>query len=113
MMQIVSSTEGKLVTQFPWATLISIKYNLSIQYFVNHSWRCQQKYLTYAYDPYVNRCVVTSVTQVFRKAILDLIKTQCIIISFLPADPEAECIVSLAVCDMTRKGKNKISAQSA
>jgi hypothetical protein len=30
-------------------------------------------------------------------------------IRVLPADPDAECIVSLAVCDMTRKGTLWIS----
>ncbi|KAG0145588.1 hypothetical protein CROQUDRAFT_45594 [Cronartium quercuum f. sp. fusiforme G11] len=81
MMQLVSSTDGKLIKKFQWAHLISAKYNLKIEYFLEHSWSCQQKYLKYAYDPYLN--------------------------SFLPADPDAECIVSLAVCDMTRKDIHK------
>ncbi|KAH9818695.1 hypothetical protein DFH28DRAFT_958882 [Melampsora americana] len=83
MFQIVKSEDKKLIEKFTWAHLIPAKYNLTIQYFVMHSWNCQQKYLTYAYDPYLN--------------------------SLLPADPDAECIVSLAVCDMTREDIHKYS----
>lgn len=76
MMNIVQAKEGELVDRFPVARLLSPKYNLTTEYFVQHSWDCQEKYGTYSYDPYKN--------------------------TILPTNPDAECIVSLAVCDMTR-----------
>ncbi|WAQ85641.1 hypothetical protein PtA15_6A269 [Puccinia triticina] len=81
MMNIVQSFKGKLLEHFPSAKLLSAKYNLTTQYFVEHSWDCQQKYGSYNYDPY-------------KKTIL-------------PANPDAECIVSLSVCDLTRKDLQK------
>ncbi|KAH9464711.1 hypothetical protein Pst134EB_004227 [Puccinia striiformis f. sp. tritici] len=81
MMTIVQSIEGKLHEKFLSAHLLTAKYNLTTQYFVEHSWDCQEKYGSYSYDPY-------------KKTIL-------------PANPDAECIVSLAVCDMTRKDIRK------
>ncbi|PLW32775.1 hypothetical protein PCANC_17359 [Puccinia coronata f. sp. avenae] len=81
MMNIVQSVEGKMVEKFSSAQLLTAKYNITTQYFVEHSWNCQEKYGSYCYNPYKN--------------------------SVLPADPDAECIVSLAVCDMTRKDIRK------
>ncbi|WAQ89830.1 hypothetical protein PtA15_11A521 [Puccinia triticina] len=81
MMNIVQSHGGKLLERFPSAPLLSTKYNLTTRYFVEHSWDCQQKYGSYNYDPYKNK--------------------------ILPANPDAECVVSLAVCDMTRKDIQK------
>ncbi|KAH9820091.1 hypothetical protein DFH28DRAFT_885878 [Melampsora americana] len=81
MMNIVRSDEDDLVTKFPWAYLVSAKYNITTEYVATHSWKCQQKYLTYAYDPYQN--------------------------SILPADANAECIVSLAVCDLEPEDMRK------
>lgn len=55
MMNIVQSQNNKLVTKFEWAKILESKYNLTVKFVVNHSWECQQKYLSYAYDPYQNR----------------------------------------------------------
>ncbi|PLW08782.1 hypothetical protein PCANC_22184 [Puccinia coronata f. sp. avenae] len=52
MMTIVQSVEGKMVENFPSAHLLTAKYNLTTQYFVEHSWNCQEKYGSYCYDPY-------------------------------------------------------------
>ena len=86
MMNIVQSAKGKLLEHFPSAKLLSSKYNLTTQYFVEHSWGCQEKYGSYSYDPY-------------KKTIL-------------PPNPDAECIVSLAVCDMTRKDIQKAAKRT-
>ncbi|CAH7688587.1 hypothetical protein PPACK8108_LOCUS23562, partial [Phakopsora pachyrhizi] len=77
MMSIVQSKKGILVEHFKYAPLINQKYNFTAKYFTQHSWDCQQKYGKYGYDPYLSRA--------------------------LPPDPEAECIVSLPVCDLTRE----------
>ncbi|KAG0142135.1 hypothetical protein CROQUDRAFT_717840 [Cronartium quercuum f. sp. fusiforme G11] len=65
MMNIVCSQDDKLITEFHWAYLVNAKYNITTEYVVKHSWECQQKYLTYAYDPYQNRK---------KKAVLDCSK---------------------------------------
>ncbi|EFP86911.2 uncharacterized protein PGTG_12652 [Puccinia graminis f. sp. tritici CRL 75-36-700-3] len=83
MMNVVQSHRGKLLQKFPSAHLLSPKYNLTTQYFVEQSWNCQDKYGSYNYDPYKGKA--------------------------LPANPDAECIVSLAVCDMTRKDIQKMA----
>lgn len=77
MMNIVQSIDGKLVDRFPVARLLTPKYNLTTEYFVRQSWDCQETYGIYGYDPYRN--------------------------TVLPANPNAECVANLAVCDMTRK----------
>ncbi|CAH7685657.1 hypothetical protein BY996DRAFT_4580269 [Phakopsora pachyrhizi] len=77
MMSIVQSKNGKLISHFSYAPLINQKYNFTTKYFTQHSWDCQQKYNKYGYDPYLRRA--------------------------LPANPQAECIVSLPVCDLTRE----------
>ncbi|MBW0472939.1 hypothetical protein O181_012654 [Austropuccinia psidii MF-1] len=77
MMNIAQSYKGKLVDRFLHAPLLQSKYNMTVQYLVEQSWDCQQKYTVYCYDPYENRV--------------------------LPPDPQAACIVSFAVCDMTRE----------
>ncbi|PLW15648.1 hypothetical protein PCANC_15106 [Puccinia coronata f. sp. avenae] len=91
MMTIVQSAKGKMVEKIPSAHLLTAKYNITTQYLVEHSWNCQEKYGSYCYDPY-------------KKAVL-------------PANPDAECIVSLAVCDMTRndirRAAKKIGALKA
>ncbi|MBW0487991.1 hypothetical protein O181_027706 [Austropuccinia psidii MF-1] len=77
MMNLVQSSKGKLIDRFAFAPLLSTKYNFTLQYFVEESWNCQQKYGSYCYNPYQN--------------------------SVFPPNPEAECVISLAVCDMTRE----------
>lgn len=75
MMNIVLAKGDKTRNKIRNARYISTKFGFTTEYIVNQSWNCQKKYQEFMHDPYRD--------------------------GPLPSDPNADCVMNLAVCDLT------------
>jgi len=75
MMNIVLARGDKTKNKITNAKYISTKFGFTTEYIVTQSWKCQQKYQQFEYDPYRD--------------------------APLPSDANADCVMNLPVCDLT------------
>ncbi|KNZ55210.1 uncharacterized protein VP01_273g8 [Puccinia sorghi] len=87
MMNIVLARGDKTKNTITNAKYIATKFGFTTEYIVTQSWKCQQKYQQFEYDPYRD--------------------------APLPSDANADCVMNLPVCDLTderidqaRRGKH-------